>query len=61
MMPAIDSDAVVVGDHAHFRRQRIFASVQRQHGLAVVCAAHDQISRHLGGIENVQRGVRGRR
>ena len=54
-MPAIELDAVPIGDHAHFGRQPVLAPVQRKHRFASLCPTHRQVARHLGGVEDVQR------
>ena len=48
-------DGPLVGDHAHRFVERVGAPVERQHLLAVLGAAHGEVSRHLGGVEHVQR------
>ena len=55
MMPASDSGAGLVGDHAHGVVERVGLAVERGQGLAGAGAAHREMAAHLGGVEHVQR------
>ena len=57
MTPAIELDAVVVGDDANLRVQFVFAPVESEYLLALPRPADDEIARHLGRIEDVQRAA----
>jgi hypothetical protein len=47
----------LVGDRGHFRIERVFAAVERQHPLAGLGEAHGQVALELAGVEDVQRPV----
>ena len=55
MMPAIELDAVVVGDDADLRVERVGLAVERDHRLAVARAADDEVALDLGRVEDMER------
>ena len=57
MMPAIELDAVVVGDDAHAPVEAIGPAVERDDLLARTRPPHDEVALDLSGIENVERAA----
>ncbi len=55
MTPAIDFDALRIGDDDHGLVERIGLAVERLHVLAVTGAAHREAALNLGEVEHVQR------
>ena len=54
-MPAIDFDALRVGDDDHALVEGVGLAVERQHALAVTGAPHLEVALDLGEVEYVQR------
>ncbi len=48
-------DAGIIGDHHHAVVERVGPAVERQDLFPVLRPAHDEMPRHLGGVEDVQR------
>ena len=55
MMPAIELDALRVGDDDHALVERVGLAVERQHALSRARAPHRQVALDLGEVEHVQR------